>query len=101
MARADAMPLVLPVLGVGGMALARGSRVRLQLSEPDDITLDIQGQLLSVLAADEASADALLATSDDAALDEEDNAGPLAIAVDLEAPASAPGPEAGEVTTAS
>ena len=84
MARADSLPLVLPVLGAGGLDITRGSRVLLQLSEPDDITLDIQGQLLRVLEAPGVAAGGADALPDDASEDE-DSAGPLAIAVDVEA----------------
>ena len=87
MARADHLPLVLPVLGAGGAALTRGSRVLLQLSEPDDITLDISGQLLQVLdVATTASGarDATLDSAFDDASDEEESAGPLSIALDLD-----------------
>ena len=87
MARADHLPLVLPVLGAGGAALTRGSRVLLQLSEPDDITLDISGQLLQVLdVATTASGarDATLDSAFDDASDEDESAGPLSIALDLD-----------------
>jgi exoribonuclease-2 len=84
MARADRLPLVLPVLGAGGLDITRGSRVLLQLSEPDDITLDIQGQLLRVLEGPGVASDGPNALPDDASEDE-DSAGPLAIAVDVEA----------------
>jgi exoribonuclease-2 len=94
MARADTLPLVLPVLGTGGIALARGSRVLLQLSEPDDISLDIQGQFIRLLDSD-ASAGAN-ADTDDAGLEEEDNAGPLAIAVDMDAADADTSPGVGE-----
>jgi hypothetical protein len=50
MARADDLPLVLPVIGGGD--LPRGARVQLRLGEIDDISLDIHGQLLQVLEAD-------------------------------------------------
>jgi len=87
MARADHLPLVLPVLGAGGAALTRGSRVLLQLSEPDDITLDISGQLLQVLDVDTTASGARDATLDsvfDDASDEDESAGPLSIALDLD-----------------
>ena len=87
MARADHLPLVLPVLGAGGAALTRGSRVLLQLSEPDDITLDISGQLLQVLDVATTASGARDATLDsvfDDASDEEESAGPLSIALDLD-----------------
>jgi len=87
MARADHLPLVLPVLGAGGADVTRGSRVLLQLSEPDDITLDINGQLIQVLDAASAGSGASDATVDpafDDASDEDESAGPLSIAVDLD-----------------
>ena len=83
MARADHLPLVLPVLGSGTAEITRGSRVLLQLSEPDDITLDISGQLLQVLDPGSSSTGAMDAALDDVS-DEADSAGPLSIAVDLE-----------------
>jgi len=80
MARADHLPLVLPVLG--GSELPRGAHVQLRLSAVDDITLDISGHLLAVLD-DTPPADTL--SSDEAADDEDDSAaaGPIAIAVDV------------------
>ena len=80
MARADHLPLVLPVLGGGD--LPRGAHVQLRLSAVDDITLDISGHLLAVLD-DTPPADTL--TNDEAADDEDDSAaaGPIAIAVDV------------------
>jgi len=83
--RADSLPLVLPVLGAQG--LPRGARVRVKLGEIDDITLDVNGTLLTRLddAAQEAAPDA---EGED---DEEATAGPIAIAVDVnEAEAPAP-----------
>jgi exoribonuclease-2 len=87
MARADHLPLVLPVLGAGGADVTRGSRVLLQLSEPDDITLDINGQLIQVLDAASAgsgASDAAVDSAFDDASDEDESAGPLSIAVDLD-----------------
>jgi hypothetical protein len=75
------------VLGAGGAEVTRGSRVLLQLSEPDDITLDISGQLLQVLDAASASrgtGDATLDNVFDDASEDDDSAGPLSIAVDLD-----------------
>jgi exoribonuclease-2 len=80
MARADHLPLVLPVLGGGD--LPRGAHVQLRLSAVDDITLDISGHLLAVLE-DTPSADTI--TNDETAEDDDDSAaaGPIAIAVDV------------------
>ena len=80
MARADHLPLMLPVLGGG--ELPRGAHVQLRLSAVDDITLDISGHLLAVLD-DTPAADTL--SSDEVADDEDDStaAGPIAIAVDV------------------
>ncbi|MBU3646952.1 MAG: RNB domain-containing ribonuclease [Limnohabitans sp.] len=79
MARADDLPLVLPVLGAG--ELPRGAHVQLRLSAIDDISLDISGQLLHVLEADAPS------TTHEAELLEEDEddtaAGPIALAMDV------------------
>ncbi len=88
MARADTLPLVLPVLGAGQTTLARGSRVRVQLSDPDDITLDISGQLLTVLEPGMATAGGGDNTVDESTEDE-DSAGPISIAVEVEAPDTA------------
>ncbi len=82
MARADDLPLVLPVLGAGD--LPRGTRVQLRLSEIDDISLDISGQLLHVLETDAPSS-----VEETELLDDEDDtaAGPIALAMDVnEAP---------------
>jgi exoribonuclease-2 len=75
LARADTLPLVLPVLGTGD--LPRGARVRVRLGEIDLITLDVSGSVLQRLdtVADAASVE------DDT--DEETVAGPIAIAVDV------------------
>jgi exoribonuclease-2 len=79
MARADDLPLVLPVLGAG--ELPRGAHVQLRLSAIDDISLDISGQLLRVLEADAPS------TANETELLEEDEddtaAGPIALAMDV------------------
>ncbi len=76
LARADHLPLVLPV--AGAQSLPRGSRVLLRLGPIDQVALDVHGTVLSRL--DEAA---------DVSLDEEDSseddmAGPLAIAVDMD-----------------
>lgn len=80
MARADHLPLVLPVMGASD--LPRGAQVLLRLSEIDDISLDISGQLLSVLNSADASSDA---SHDAQAMEDDDDApaGPIAIAVDV------------------
>ena len=78
MARADDLPLVLPVFGGGD--LPRGARVQLRLSEIDDISLDISGQLLHVLEADAPTS----ADETDISDDEDDSAaGPIALAMDV------------------
>ena len=85
MVRADELPLVLPVMGAQG--LPRGARVRVRLGEMDLITLDIHGTVVERLDAPESdrAADALQA--DEAPEDEDEAAGPIAIAVDInEAP---------------
>jgi exoribonuclease II len=82
MARADDLPLVLPVFGGGD--LQRGARVQLRLSEIDDISLDISGHLLHMLEVDAPSS----AEETDITEDEDDSAaGPIALAMDVnEAP---------------
>jgi len=89
MVRADALPLVLPVMGAQN--LPRGARVRVRLGDMDLITLDINGTVVERLdaelpgvASDGAlNADAL-AEDDDA--DDNEVAGPIAIAVDVSEP---------------
>ena len=81
MARADNLPLVLPVLGSGN--LARGTRVLLRISGIDNISLDVHGQFIEVLQ------DAATLTGDITAQSQQDDddetpAGPLAIAVDVD-----------------
>jgi exoribonuclease-2 len=79
MVRADELPLVLPVMGAQG--LPRGARVRVRLGEIDLVTLDVHGTVIERLDApasdEEAHNDAPEAEED------EDSAGPIAIAVDL------------------
>lgn len=76
LARADHLPLVLPVLGTAD--LPRGARVRLKLGEIDLITLDVAGTVVERLdAAPEAAA------SEEDDTEEETVAGPIAIAVDV------------------
>ncbi len=82
MARADDLPLVLPVFGGGD--LPRGAHVQLRLSEIDDISLDISGHLLHILEVDAPST-----AQETEMLDDEDDsaAGPIALAMDVnEAP---------------
>jgi len=78
MARADDLPLVLPVFGAGD--LPRGAHVQLRLSEVDDITLDISGQLLHVLEADAPSSAEEAEMTDD---EDDSAAGPIALAMDV------------------
>ena len=85
MVRADTLPLVLPVMGAQN--LPRGARVRIRLSEPDLITLDINGTVLERLdtpvagSADDAAGDGADEGEDD------EVSGPIAIAVDVNEPA--------------
>jgi exoribonuclease-2 len=76
MVRAEELPLVLPVLGAQG--LIRGARVRVKLGTIDLIALDVNGTVIEQLNA----------PTDNAAVDieelaEEDVAGPIAIAMDV------------------
>lgn len=76
--RADTLPLVISVVGT---AVPRGARVRVKLDEIDEITLDIHGTVIERLDdPEDASDDAPL---DDAAEDDDTEAGPIAIAVDV------------------
>ncbi len=76
--RADSLPLVLPVLGAQN--LERGARVRVQLGEIDEITLDVSGTVTERL-------DDPADPSDDGPVEDDDDdsavAGPIAIAVDV------------------
>jgi exoribonuclease-2 len=82
MARADDLPLVLPVLGGGD--LQRGARVQIRLSDVDDISLDISGHLLHILEADAPSSAEQTEMTDD---EDDSAAGPIALAMDVnEAP---------------
>jgi exoribonuclease-2 len=85
MVRADTLPLVLPVMGAQG--LPRGARVRVRLGEMDLITLDIHGTVVERLDAPASDGSDPVAQADDAPEDEDEAAGPIAIAVDVsEAP---------------
>jgi exoribonuclease-2 len=84
MVRAEGIPLVLPVLGAQG--LPRGARVRVRLGAMDLITLDVNGTVLEHLDAplEESTA------QDGADAEDDEVAGPIAIAVDMnEAPDAA------------
>ena len=78
MVRADDLPLVLPVVGAQG--LPRGARVQVRLGNMDLITLDIQGTVIERLDVPDAGD----APADEVADDDEDTAGPIAIAVDVD-----------------
>jgi exoribonuclease II len=75
MVRADDMPLVLPVLGT--MDVPRGTKVRVKLGEMDEITLDISGTLLERL-------DTAATAEEPDAEDDDEVAGPIAIAMDVD-----------------
>ena len=77
MVRADALPLVFPVLGAQN--LPRGAQVRVKLGEIDEITLDVTGSVLERLDDSQAQ-QADVETPED---EEEAVAGPIAIAVDM------------------
>ena len=95
LARADMLPLVLPVLGAAG--LPRGARLRVRLGDIDEVTLDINGTLLARL---DAAPDGDLAAADGEEDEGDEVAGPIAIAVDLAEPdtdgQAASGPAASE-----
>ena len=80
-ARADNLPLVLPVMGSGN--LPRGTRVLLRISGIDNISLDVHGQFIEVLQ-DAASLTGDITAQSQQDDDDETPAGPLAIAVDVD-----------------
>jgi exoribonuclease-2 len=73
--RADALPLVFPVLGAQG--LTRGARLRVKLGEIDEISLDVSGTVIERL---DVSPEPPGEAEDE---DEEPSAGPIAIALDV------------------
>ncbi|MDD2809436.1 ribonuclease catalytic domain-containing protein [Rhodoferax sp.] len=83
--RADHLPLVLPVLGAQG--LPRGARVLVKLGDIDLVSLDIHGTVLERLDAEPERFDA------DDEQDDDNAAGPIAIAVDLTEPEATLPPE--------
>ncbi|MCG2595340.1 RNB domain-containing ribonuclease [Ramlibacter sp. XY19] len=76
LARADTLPLVLPVLGGG--ELPRGSRVRVKLGAIDLITLDVSGTVVARL-----DAAPVAPASEEGDSEDETVAGPIAIAMDV------------------
>jgi exoribonuclease II len=76
LARADNLPLVFGLTGTQG--LARGARVRARLTDIDEISLDVHGSVIERLDTPPATG-----AEEEAGEDEEEVAGPLAIAVDL------------------
>lgn len=82
--RADTLPLVFQVTGTQG--LQRGAHVRVKLGEIDEIALDVHGTVIARL--DDTAAEA--ATEEESGEDEEEVAGPIAIAVDLADSEAAP-----------
>ena len=83
--RADTLPLVFPVAG----AVPRGARVRVRLGEIDEIALDVHGTVVERLDAEAGNASAL--APDAGGDDDEEAAGPIAIAVDVADSEAAPG----------
>jgi len=90
--RADSLPLVLPVLGTEG--LPRGAHVRVRLGDIDEMTLEVGGTVIERLdlPVDEVSDD----SADEGDGDEGDLVAPLALAIDLDDGADAPGGPAAE-----
>jgi exoribonuclease-2 len=86
LARADTLPLVLPVLGAQG--LPRGARVRVKLGAIDEVALDVSGTVLERL---DAAATPVAEEDAEDAEAEHLAAGPIAIAVDLNEPDGASG----------
>ncbi len=90
LARADDLPLVLSVLGMGQTALPRGAQLRVKLGKIDFITLDVQGEFLEHLnpsLQNELDADA--ETEEDTG-DEQQAIGVLQIAVTIDDEESQP-----------
>ncbi len=83
--RADTLPLVLGVMGT--QDLPRGARVRVRLGAIDLITLDVAGTVVERLDAIDTGAPTDAAAGEDE--DDEAAAGPIAIAVDMDQPATA------------
>lgn len=82
--RADTLPLVFQVTGTQG--LQRGAHVRVKLGEIDEIALDVHGTVIARL--DDTAAEAV--SEEESGEDEEEVAGPIAIAVDLADSEAAP-----------
>ncbi|QKO22901.1 ribonuclease catalytic domain-containing protein [Rhodoferax sp. BAB1] len=78
LARADTLPLVLPVMGAQG--LPRGARVLVRLGNIDEVALDVSGTVLERLDAEAAPMEEEEAEDAEA---EHLAAGPIAIAVDV------------------
>ena len=76
MVRADDIPLVLPVMGAQG--LPRGAKLRVRLGDIDLITLDVHGTVVERLDTPVSGS-----AADEAEDEEEEVAGPIAIAVDV------------------
>jgi exoribonuclease-2 len=76
LARADHLPLVLPVMGAQG--LPRGARVLVKLGDIDLVSLDIHGTVLAHLDAQAQNMDVEEDLEDDDAV-----SGPIAIAMDV------------------
>jgi exoribonuclease-2 len=77
LARADSLPLVFSLTGTQG--LARGARVRARLTDIDEISLDVHGSVLERLDTPPAAVE-----EESGEDDEQEVAGPLSIAVDLD-----------------
>ena len=81
LARADTLPLVLPVLGAQG--LPRGARVRVRLGEVDTLALDVGGTVVERLDGAGAGAAPAQDEVDDAEESDTLAAGPITIAMDV------------------
>jgi len=93
--RADTLPLVFRVPGTE--SLPRGCRVRVRLTGTDLLTLDLHAQFVARVDADAPAAETSADAGTDAE-DENDSAGPLTLAIELDdagAAAPAEGPPAG------
>ena len=84
--RADTLPLVLQVTAIG---LQRGQKVKLQLGQIDDISLEVSATVIEWVPTQDL-ADATPMDSEESE-DDVDASGPLTVQIDM--PAAGPEPE--------
>jgi exoribonuclease-2 len=95
--RADALPLVFRANGAE--SLPRGARIRVRVTATDLLTLDVHASVVARLDDPAAGRAEAAAAGTDADADEQaDSAGPLTLAIDVQAADSAPEAAAPEAT---